>query len=138
MDPKRLAAIPLFADLPEPELAALASVAKELEVEGGETLLAEGEFGHCVFAIEEGTASVERSGETIRTLGPGDVIGEVAVLASGRRSATVIAATPLRLISLFKRDVWALDERAPVAARRLRDLIGTREMSSAEAVSDPG
>jgi CRP-like cAMP-binding protein len=131
VESQRLQAIPLFADLPEPELEALAGRAKELEVEVGETLVAEGEFGHCVFAIEEGTARVSRGGETLSTLGPGDVIGEVAVLASGRRSATVVAGTPMRLISLFKRDVWALEDEAPQASERLRDLVGTRDLAAA-------
>jgi CRP-like cAMP-binding protein len=122
---------PLFSDLPEPEVEALAAVAKELQVEVGETLVAEGEAGHCIFAIESGTASVVRGGETAGTLGPGDVIGEVAVLASGRRSATVIAGSPMQLISLFKRDVWALENEAPEASQRLRDLIGTRDFATA-------
>lgn len=133
MEPARLAAIPLFADLPEAELAVVAARVSEREVEEGETVLAEGEFGHCIFAIEEGTAIVERAGETVNTLGPGDVIGEVAVLSSGRRSATVIARSPMRLISLFKRDVWECEDTAPEAARRLRELIGTRDFSAAES-----
>jgi CRP-like cAMP-binding protein len=46
-------------------------------------------------------------------------VGEVAVLSSGRRTASVIATSPMRLIALFKRDVWALDRRAPLVAQRL-------------------
>jgi hypothetical protein len=49
------------------------------------------------------------------------------VLAAGRRSANIVA-TSLRLITFFKRDVWALEDDAPEAARRLRELIGTRAM----------
>ena len=63
-------------------------------------------------------------GVAIATVGPGDVIGEIAVLASGRRTASVVATSPMQLITLFKRDVWALEQRAPDAARRLRELIG--------------
>jgi CRP-like cAMP-binding protein len=59
------------------------------------------------------------------------VFGEIAVLASGRRTATVVATSPMRLITLFKRDVWALEQAAPAAARRLRDLIAEREGASA-------
>jgi CRP-like cAMP-binding protein len=59
------------------------------------------------------------------------VIGEVAVLVAGRRSASVVATTPMRLITFFKRDVWAMEDEAPEAARRLRELIGTRTMPSA-------
>jgi CRP-like cAMP-binding protein len=137
MDPQRLLAITIFSDLPEPELAKVATLARELEIESGETLTQQGEFGHCVFAIESGSASLIQGGETLRTLGPGEVIGEVAVLASGRRSATVVAITPMRVISLFKRDVWALEEDAPEAARRLRELIPTREQAPGPVGSAP-
>jgi CRP-like cAMP-binding protein len=128
MDRRRLAAIPLFSTLPEPELTAVAARAGELEVDDGHKLVTEGEFGHCVYAIESGTADVTRDGETIRALRPGDVIGEIAVLAAGRRSASIVATSPMRLITFFKRDVWALEDDAPEAARRLRELIGTRAM----------
>jgi CRP-like cAMP-binding protein len=79
MDRQRLAAIPLFSTLPEPELTAVAARVGELEVEEGHMLVREGEFGHCLYAIESGTADVTRDGETIRTLAAGDVVGEVAV-----------------------------------------------------------
>ena len=62
----------------------------------------------------------------VRTLGPGDVFGEVAVLKSGRRTATVVATSPMTLIAIFKRDVWALEQRSPEAAERLRGLVADR------------
>jgi len=119
----RLAAIPLFAGLPERELDAVAHAASELEVAAGDALMTEGEFGHALFAIEDGAAEVSIDGASVGAVGPGDVIGEIAVLASGRRTASVVATTPLRVIALFKRDVWALDQRAPEAARRLRTAL---------------
>jgi CRP-like cAMP-binding protein len=59
----------------------------------------------------------------IASVGPGDVFGEIAVLASGRRTASVVATSPMRLLVLFKRDVWALERTAPEAARRLRAKV---------------
>jgi CRP-like cAMP-binding protein len=125
---ERLAAVPLFAKLPENELRALAAVAGEMELAAGDALAREREFGHCLFAIEEGTADVMCDGEKLRTVSDGDVIGEIAVLAAGRRSATVVATSPMRLISFFKRDVWALEQEAPEASRLLRGLLETREI----------
>jgi CRP-like cAMP-binding protein len=119
----RLAAIPLFEGLPERELDAVAEVASELEIEPGEALTTEGEFGHALFAVEAGSAEVSIDGASVGVAGPGDVIGEIAVLASGRRTASVVATTPLRVIALFKRDVWALDSKAPEAAARLRAAL---------------
>jgi CRP/FNR family transcriptional regulator, cyclic AMP receptor protein len=125
---ERLAAVSLFAKLPESELRALAAVAGEMELAAGDVLTRQDEFGHCLFAIEAGTADVMCDGARLRVVGAGDVIGEVAVLASGRRSATVVATSPMRLISFFKRDVWALEQEAPKASRLLRGLLEKREI----------
>jgi CRP/FNR family transcriptional regulator, cyclic AMP receptor protein len=126
MEVQRLSAIPLFSELSVEELSAVASVAGEREVEQGTKLTIEGDLGHCVYAIEEGTADVSCGGDKIGTVGRGDVVGEVAVLASGRRSATVVATTPMKLLTFFKRDVWRLEQQAPEAAGRLRDLLEDR------------
>jgi CRP/FNR family cyclic AMP-dependent transcriptional regulator len=145
MESSRVAAIPFFADLPEDELAAVASVASEVEIPSGQALAAEGRIGHSLFAIESGTADVVIEGATVRTIGAGDVVGEIAVFASppdpfappevaegGLRSASVVATSPMRLIALFKRDVWALDRRAPVATQRLRAMVDERRAQDAQ------
>jgi CRP-like cAMP-binding protein len=122
----RLATIPFFAALDEEVLASVAESAFEVEAVEGEQLALEGDFGYALYAIESGTADVSSDGKALGSLGPGDVFGEIAVLASGRRTATVVATTPMRLIALFKRDVWALERRDPAAAARLRELVVKR------------
>jgi CRP-like cAMP-binding protein len=62
-------------------------------------------------------------GTRVRTVGAGEVLGEVASLSSGRRTASVVATSPVRAIFFFKRDVWALERTAPEAGRRLRAAI---------------
>jgi CRP-like cAMP-binding protein len=123
MDLARIAASAFLAGVPEDELSAVAAVASEREYAAGETVMAEGDFGHSVLLIEDGIVEVSIDGRRVRELGSGEMLGEVAVLASGRRTASVVALTPLRVISLFKRDVWALERSAPAAARRLRAAI---------------
>jgi CRP-like cAMP-binding protein len=127
MESARLAAISLFAGLDDEALSAVAARASEISVDTGHKLAVEGEFGHALYAIESGSAEVTSEGKVLRVLGPGDVFGEVAVLASGRRTASVIATTPLRLIALFKRDVWALEKEAPAVAQRLRSMLVERK-----------
>jgi CRP-like cAMP-binding protein len=101
-------AIPLFAGLDDGELAAVASAASEVEASVGQTIAVEKDFGHCLYAIESGTAEVSADGVLLRKLGPGHVFGELAVISSGRRTASVVATSSMRLIALFKRDVWLL------------------------------
>jgi CRP/FNR family transcriptional regulator, cyclic AMP receptor protein len=145
METRRLAAIRFFADLPEDELAAVASIASEEKIPPGQLLAAEGRVGYSLYAIESGTADVIINGETVATIGPGDVVGEMAVLISppdwsappevaigGLRTASVLATSPMRLIMLFKRDVWALDRRAPVMTQRLRAVLDERHAQNAE------
>jgi CRP-like cAMP-binding protein len=76
-----------------------------------------------MFAILEGTADVLEDDEVIRTLVPGDVFGEIAVLAGGRRTATVVARTPMRLVTVLNRDVWALERDAPEVGAALRSSL---------------
>ena len=123
MDGARLAGISLFAGLPEQELDTLASSAAEVEFAAGESLTTEGDLGHCLFVIELGKAGVTSGGETLGEVGPGDVVGEIAVLSSGRRTASVVAQTPLRALRWFKTDVWALEGRAPESVQRLRAAL---------------
>lgn len=76
-------------------------------------------------------------------------MGEIAVFASppdhaappevaegGMRTASVVATSPVRLIGLFKRDVWSLDKRAPVATQRLRAMIEERRADDAQRALD--
>ena len=123
VEPSRLAGIPLFAGLAETELATIAAAASEVEVAEGQLVATEGDFGHALYAIESGTAEVRSEGALLRTLGPGDPFGEIAVIASGRRTASVVATSPMRLIALFKRDVWALERQTPELAKRLRAVL---------------
>lgn len=127
MDPSRLAAIPLFGRLDEKAVTALARVANDEDVPEGKTVVAKDDFGHAIYAIESGTADVLSEGGKVATLGPGDLFGEIAVVASGRRTASVVATSPMKLIVLFKRDVWALERNSPDTAAEFRRLIAERQ-----------
>ena len=131
MDADRLAAISLFADLSSDDRERIAAKASEKVAAIGDVLASQGDFGYALYAIESGTAEVSVDGRLLRVLGPGDVFGEIAVLASGRRTASVVATSPLQLIALFNRDVWALEREAPGAAERLRALIAERQTATA-------
>ena len=123
MDRAGLTGISFFAGLPEDELDVVAATAVAVEFAEGQALTTEGDLGHCIFIVESGEAEIASGGETIGRIGPGEIVGEIAVLSSGMRTASVVATTPVRALRLFKRDVWALEQTAPEAARRLRAAL---------------
>ena len=95
-------------------------------MEAGTTLVKEGDFGHGAFAITAGSAEVVQDGDVLRTLGPGDMFGEIAVLSGGRRTATVVATTDMTLVTVLNRDLWRLERECPEIADALRATIAER------------
>jgi CRP-like cAMP-binding protein len=132
MDAVDLATLPLFGGLSDDQLGRIATWCAELEVEAGTVLLREGDFGHAVFAIRAGTADVVHDGAVINALGPGDYFGEIAVMSGGRRSASVVATSPLKLVTIFNREIWRLEREAPEVASVLRETIAVRVGADAE------
>jgi CRP-like cAMP-binding protein len=118
-----LVSIPLFAELTLDQRESVARLCEEIDIAAGDTLLREGDFGYAMFAITSGKAEVVQNSEVIRTLGPGDVFGEIAVLASGRRTASVVAITPMKLITALNRDVWRLERDIPEVGTMLRSKV---------------
>ena len=104
----------------------IANACRDVEVDAGTTLTEEGEFGYAMFAVTSGTADVSKDGALIRTLGPGDVFGEIAVFYGGVRTATVVATTPMRLVMLFNSELWRLDREVPQVADVLRMTVADR------------
>jgi CRP-like cAMP-binding protein len=79
-----------------------------------------------MFAVTSGTADVSKDGEHIRTLGPGDVFGEIAVFFGGVRTATIVAKTPMKLVMLFNGELWRLEREVPQLADKLRSTVADR------------
>jgi CRP/FNR family transcriptional regulator, cyclic AMP receptor protein len=126
MDTARLKRIPVFADLDDESLSNIAALAAEVSVPAGKELVREGDYSYDVLAIEEGTASVERGGERIADLGPGDVIGEMGVLERSQRNATVVATSPMLLVTLTSWDIRKLRKSTPLVVDHLRGLVEQR------------
>ena len=126
MDASRLKSLPLFQDVPDEELAQIAPFAEEVQVEEGTHLVDEGDFSYEFMAIEEGTAEVLRGGEHVADLGPGDFFGEIGLLEKDRRTATVVAKSGMRLITLTGWDMKRLEKAIPEAVERIRLVIEER------------
>ncbi len=131
MDPTRLKSIPLFEEVGEEELTQIAPFANEVSVEQGKVLVREGDFSYEFMAIEEGEAEVERNGQHVADLGPGEFFGEIGLLEKDRRTATVIAKTPMRLITLTGWDMKRLEKTIPEAVEKVRAVIEERRPPTA-------
>jgi CRP/FNR family transcriptional regulator, cyclic AMP receptor protein len=123
VDPSRIAAFPLFADLPTGELDELAAAMSEVEIEAGAAVVTLDSYGTGIYFIEQGEADVltDRD-EVTQSLGPGDTFGEIALLLTGERSATVVARTPMRVLSLTGQDFERIRAHVPELERSLRRL----------------
>jgi CRP-like cAMP-binding protein len=121
-----LASIPLFAQCDKKELAEIAKLATEIEIEAGREFIKEGEYALEMVVIVDGTATVSRGGEKIATLGAGDVVGELALLTRRPRNATVTADTKLDILVIDSGGFDALLDDIPGLAKRLLKVVAAR------------
>ena len=126
MDAARLESIPLFSSLSARQRKELARHADEIEVEAGRVLVGQGRFSYEFFVIEEGRASVERDGAHVADLGPGDFFGEIGLLETERRTATVTAASAMELIVLTRQAFDAMAHDHPDVADVIRTAARER------------
>lgn len=126
MDPKRLQSVPLFQGLSKKELDLLSRSMDEVDLPEGRELASEGTFAYEFFIIEEGTARVTRGGEQVGELGPGDYFGEIALLDSERRTATVTTTSPMAAIVMTGYEFRAMERDQPKIAQQVRQMIEER------------
>ncbi len=126
MDASRLGSVPLFAQLGRHDRQQVAQWAEEVEVEEGADLIREGDFAHEFFVIEEGTANVEHDGRILTELTKGEFFGEIGLVEHVRRTATVTATSPMRLVVMFEREFTAMEEQLPAVADQIKEAIRQR------------
>lgn len=97
-----LKGVEIFADTPDHLLAAVARITEEVELYANQTIIQEGEVGDSLYIVVEGEVRVHSQGKTLLTLGPGAVVGELAVLDPEPRSATVTAEGDTLLFRIKK------------------------------------
>jgi CRP/FNR family transcriptional regulator, cyclic AMP receptor protein len=119
--------VTLFEGLSDRELEAVAHAAKERRFDTGDTVVVEGEGGVGFFVVADGTARVEAHGTRLGTIRPGASFGEVALLDDGgRRSATVVAESPLRVYGLTAWQFTPLLEEHPSIAVKIAKMLARR------------
>jgi len=110
---EHLATVPLFARCSSGDLAKIARLTDEIEVEAGRELVVEGDAGHEAFVVVDGSAAISQGGVEVATVGPGAVFGEMALIDRVPRNATVTATTPMRLLVIGQREFSGLLDEAP-------------------------
>lgn len=123
---ERLQSLPLFGDLDAYDLSHIARWVQEKTVEPGELLIEQGSMPYELIVIEEGVVDVVRDGEQIASLGGGDVVGEIALLSQHRRSASVVARTPVRALTLHVDALQEITTEMPELGEELRMLMERR------------
>jgi CRP-like cAMP-binding protein len=122
-----LRALPLFASLDDDGLRRVAGLAVELDVPAGQVLVHAGDPGSGLFVILGGSAVVEARGETMIEVGPGEFVGELALLVpEATRSARVRAKTDVRCLAIFAGDFQALLEDEPRIALAMLPVLAER------------
>jgi CRP-like cAMP-binding protein len=131
IDESRLQRLRPFAGLSTGERKMPARVVDELIAPFGATLVSEGDYGYEFMVIEQGTVDVFRDGERIDTMGPGDFFGELAALAGGgRRNATIVATSPVSILTLTAHYMREVRERMPRVGEQIDAVIVDRTPSA--------
>jgi len=124
-----LAGIPLFDTLEPDEQAAIAPWFELEDVSPGVKLTGEGASGYSFYVLREGAATVTIDDIEVRTLGPGEFFGELALLGDGRRTATVTTAAPSEVLVLFGTEFRQIQQKYPELASRIES--GLRQIAQA-------
>jgi len=126
MDTSSLKKFDLFKDVDDSQLAKIAPFTMLVEFPDGKTIIQEGGFSNDFYAIESGTARVERGGEEIAELGPGDVFGEQGLLEKQERSASVVATSAIRALKIENWEIPRMRKAMPEVLDKLQETIAER------------
>ena len=121
---------PLLAGLGRKDLEEVGRLADEVDLKADHVLMREGDVGREFFVIVEGQVRIDKGGRSIRTMGPGEFVGDIALVTERPRTATATTVTPCRLLVLGHREFHQLmDQYSSIRlsvlesmAIRLRDL----------------
>lgn len=139
MRAERLRKIPLFEGLTDHQYERLERWTDEIDVPANKLLVNQGAYPHEFMVIEAGTAEVVHDGRHLADLGPGDFFGEMALLLSVPRTATVTATSDITLVVMHERDFRAMEEEIPVVSKRVNTIMEERRAKGpAQRIEMPG
>lgn len=131
-----LRSVPLFSGLSKSQIRTMATTAKERSYRDNELIVRQGEKGIGFYLILDGRARVEKAGQKLSELGPGQFFGEMALLDEQPRTADVKAQGPVKCLVLSPWEFWAAVGNEPEVLRTLLKETVRRMRSSSGALSD--
>lgn len=118
--------VPLFSRCSSKELGEIAKITDEIDLPEGRVLTKEGASGREFFVLIEGNADVRRKRRKVGTLGPGDFLGEIALVTKIPRTATVKTTSPVRALVVSEQNFRRLLERAPQVQIKVLEALAER------------
>jgi voltage-gated potassium channel len=126
IDVATIATIPLFEGLPHDDLERIAGWLEPIDVPADWHLLNQGSYPDGFFVVLEGTVRIERNGDPVAELGPGEFFGEIALLEDNKRTATVATATRVRAAVMDQADFFEMTAQIPAISKRITDAAIAR------------
>jgi CRP-like cAMP-binding protein len=130
--------VDLFGAIPGEELVRVAQIAEEIDYEPEDTVMTEGEIGDSMYLIVAGKVRVQKGAQTIVELGEKECVGEMAILDSEPRSATVRAMEAVTALKIEREDFYELmNERIEIAHGIIKVLTRRLRRTTTQQRSDP-
>jgi CRP-like cAMP-binding protein len=126
LDVDRILAQPLFASLTRREAEEVAPFCEVRHVEPSQVVFSQGGLAVAFFVIESGAAEAVADGRVLRTMGPGDWFGEIAIVEQSHRTATVSATSPLTVIAMSAFEFRRLEAEHPDIAATISQTMKER------------
>jgi CRP/FNR family cyclic AMP-dependent transcriptional regulator len=123
---ERLATVPLFEGLSKKQLRRISVLMTPLDLPAGKVLTREGQPGYEFVIVLEGEVEVRQGDRVVATRGPGEYVGEIALLDKRPRTATVVATTPVSVEVLSRREFMSLLAEAPELSEQILETMAQR------------
>jgi CRP-like cAMP-binding protein len=123
--------VPLFAACSKRELGEISTLADELSLPAGTKLIEEGRQGHEFFVLVDGDVDVRAKGRKVKTLSNGAFFGEMALVSSKPRNATVTAASPVRVLVVHEQAFRRLLRDSPQIQLKVLQTLADRAAENA-------
>ena len=120
-----LSRVSLFSGFSKKDLEKIAKAGDEIVMTAGTVIIDQGQTGREAFVVLDGQVTVKRNNRKIATLGPGDVVGELALFDHGPRTATAVCETDCELLVIDQRHFRGVLEQVPALTTKiLAELAG--------------